>query len=54
LQDLMFDAETSGGLLIAVAPDRAEQLEAELSRRQEPVHHVGVVQERGSSFLTVD
>jgi len=38
---LLFDAETSGGLLIAIAPDRAAALEAELAERGLPVHAVG-------------
>lgn len=34
--DLAFDSETSGGLLIAVAPEHAEALVAELSRQGTP------------------
>lgn len=41
LADLLFDAETSGGLLIAVAPEHASRLEAELSARGLPVHAMG-------------
>lgn len=41
LVGLMFDAETSGGLLIAVPPSRAGQLERELTSRDLPVHRVG-------------
>ncbi len=43
LADLTFDAETSGGLLIAVPPERASVLERELARRDVPVHQVGEV-----------
>ncbi len=43
LRDLLFDAETSGGLLIVVAPDRADALERELRRRSLPVHRVAEV-----------
>jgi selenide,water dikinase len=32
-QLMLADAQTSGGLLIAVAPDRADALRADLSRR---------------------
>jgi len=41
LVDLMFDAETSGGLLIVVAPADAPRLETELAARDLPVHPVG-------------
>jgi selenide,water dikinase len=37
----VFDAETSGGMLIAVAPERAARLEKELSARGELVAEVG-------------
>jgi selenide,water dikinase len=43
LQDLLFDAETSGGLLIVLPPDRASQLESELRKRDVPVHRIGRV-----------
>ncbi|MEZ5976971.1 MAG: selenide, water dikinase SelD [Planctomycetota bacterium] len=39
----VFDAETSGGLLIVIARDRADRLEQELAARGEPVHRVGEV-----------
>lgn len=41
LVSLCFDAETSGGLLIAVAPEDAAALEAELRERGVPVHAIG-------------
>lgn len=47
LVDLFFDAETSGGLLIAVPEERASVLEAELSTRDLPVHAIGFLRERG-------
>jgi selenide,water dikinase len=43
LVNLFFDAETSGGLLIAIHPDRAQALERELRAREVPVHSVGEV-----------
>jgi selenide,water dikinase len=39
--DLLFDPQTSGGLLIAVAPENRETLEEELKKHGEPVHCVG-------------
>lgn len=39
----IFDAETSGGLLIAIAADRAAQLEEELAARGELVQRVGEI-----------
>jgi selenide,water dikinase len=54
LVGLAFDAETSGGLLIAVAAERASDLEAELARRSVPVHAVGAcVPASGSSVELV-
>ena len=41
--DLLFDAETSGGLFIVVAPSAAAALERELCQRRVPVHRVGEV-----------
>jgi selenide,water dikinase len=39
--NLLFDAETSGGLLICVAPSDAPKLETELRARSLPVHRIG-------------
>jgi selenide,water dikinase len=41
LVNLVFDAETSGGLLIAVAASDAPALERELAARRVPVHRIG-------------
>ena len=43
LLDLFSDAQTSGGLLIAVAAERAELLEAELHKRHLPRFRIGEV-----------
>ena len=43
LVDLLADAQTSGGLFIAVAADRAEALHAALERRQVPHPEIGQV-----------
>jgi selenide, water dikinase len=48
---IVFDAETSGGLLIAVDPGRAADLERELQFRNVPVHRVGDVLERSSHAI---
>jgi selenide,water dikinase len=44
-QLILSDAQTSGGLLIAVSDERAAQLEAELSRRGVPAWEIGKTQE---------
>jgi selenide,water dikinase len=41
LVQLVFDAETSGGLLIVIAPGDAPKLERELAARELPIHRVG-------------
>ncbi len=51
LVKLLFDAETSGGLLIAVAPDRLESLVAELEERGVLAARVGEVAERGDCLV---
>jgi selenide,water dikinase len=43
LASLLFESETSGGLLFSVAPDRAEQVRRELAARGETWAEVGVV-----------
>ncbi len=51
--DIAFDAETSGGLLIAVAPEQANELEHQLSSRGVPVHGVGEVLPRTDSVIVL-
>ncbi len=41
--NLLYDPETSGGLLLAVPPDRFASLEAEMARRKQPFWIVGEV-----------
>lgn len=48
---LLFDAETSGGLLIVVAAEDAERLETELADRDVPGVPVGEVAERGDHLV---
>jgi selenide,water dikinase len=51
LVDLLADAQTSGGLLIAVAEDRAEALHAALDRRGVPHPEIGLVREAGAGRI---
>ena len=48
---ITFDAETSGGLLIAVAPEDAPQLERAMQERGVLAHRVGAVVERGAHAI---
>lgn len=54
LVNLFFDAETSGGLLIFLAPEDAPSLERELSARGVPVHAIGEVRPRGERPISID
>ena len=53
LINLLFDAETSGGLLIAVASERCADLERELSARDLPVRRVGECLAQGDVAIEV-
>jgi selenide, water dikinase len=44
-QDLLFDPQTSGGLLVAISPEDADQLILRFREHQVPVHRVGRVTE---------
>jgi selenide,water dikinase len=50
---LIYDAETSGGLLICVPRDQAASLESELALREVPVHRVGRVEAAGAKKIIV-
>ncbi len=51
---LVCDAQTSGGLLIAVDPDATDQLVAELNREQTPVAvRIGEIVERSTATIEV-
>jgi len=50
---LLFDPQTSGGLLIAIAPDRAAALVAELHRRQIPAAQIGEVLPKRSPLIDI-
>ncbi len=51
---ILCDAQTSGGLLIAVAPNHAPALEAALRQRNLPVVAVGVLEEGRPGSVRVD
>ncbi len=53
LVNLFFDAETSGGLLIFVAPEDAATLERELAARGVPVHAIGECAPRGERAIAI-
>ena len=52
-QDLLFDPQTSGGLLAAIAPESADAALAALHRRNVSGHIVGEVTARRSPLLEV-
>lgn len=54
LVTLGFEAETSGGLLVAIPPERAQQLEAELRARDVLVARVGEVRPRGAALVAFE
>ena len=54
LVNLLFDAETSGGLLIAIAPQHAERLEAELRARDLPVARIGEARPQGAHPIALE
>jgi selenide,water dikinase len=51
LVDLAFDAETSGGLLIAIPESAARELERELASRSVPVHRIGACVARAATWI---
>lgn len=53
-QMLLFDAQTSGGLLIALPPDRRDAFAAEMESRGAPWWEVGHVDERGDMLIAVE
>ncbi len=52
--DLLFDPETSGGLVISVASDRASALESAFADAGEPLWHIGDVETGNGLIVTPD
>ena len=53
MQEILFDPQTSGGLLFAVAPQDAAALEAELQAAGLPAKVVGTIGEKQTPEITV-
>jgi selenide,water dikinase len=54
LVHVMFDPQTSGGLLIAVAPERAEQLETAAAERHILAQRIGRAEAPGETHIVVE
>jgi len=54
LAELMFDPQTSGGLLISVSGEHAARLEAAFSDADEPLWQIGTVEEGLGLVVTGD
>ena len=50
---LLFDAQTSGGLLVAVPADQLESFATEMKRRDESWWEIGTVAQRGEVDVVV-
>ena len=53
MQEILFDPQTSGGLLLAVAPEEAEHLRDELQKAGLPAQIVGEITEKQDTEIVV-
>ena len=53
MQEILFDPQTSGGLLLAVAPKEAESLRDELQKASLPAQIVGEITEKQDTEIVV-
>ena len=53
MQEILFDPQTSGGLLLAVAPEEAESLRDELQKAGLPAQIVGEITEKQDTEIVV-
>ena len=53
MQEILFDPQTSGGLLLAVAPEEAENLRDELQKASLPAQIVGEITEKQDTEIFV-
>ncbi len=53
MEEVLFDPQTAGGLLIAVCPEEAEILVKDLQELGLPAHIVGKILEKGETEITV-
>jgi selenide,water dikinase len=53
MEEVLFDPQTSGGLLAAVAPEQAESLLSELREANLPAAIVGEILPKGTQEITV-
>jgi len=51
---ILCDAQTSGGLILSVSPDKHKQLEKELSKRNQIVARVGEIVEKEQWYLKIN
>ena len=54
LKTLLFDPQTAGGLLIAVASKQAEELVAALKEKGVPAMQIGKVEKKGAATIFID